>query len=128
VSVEPDHLLHVMVLTEQRLLAEMVDLTLNHGVYVVRTARDVGGAEAIIGAWHPHLAVVDLESGGEWVIQRFGRDHPGEGTRIPVLALTRRGDLKTKLAAFDLRVDDVVALPRAIAFWPGPPNNRAPTG
>jgi len=71
---------------------------------------------------------VDLESGGEWVIQRFGRDHPGEDTRIPVLALTRRGDLKTKLAAFDLGVDDVVALPRAIAFWPGPPNNRAPTG
>ncbi len=38
-SVEPDHLLRVMVLPEQRLLAEMVDLTLNHGVYVMRTAR-----------------------------------------------------------------------------------------
>jgi DNA-binding response OmpR family regulator len=32
---------------------------------------------------------------------------------VPVLALTRRGDLKTKLAAFDQGVDDVVAVPFA---------------
>jgi hypothetical protein len=38
VSVEQDHLLRVMLLSEQRLFAEMVDLTLNHGVYVLRTA------------------------------------------------------------------------------------------
>jgi hypothetical protein len=77
VSVEPDHLLRVMVLTEQRLLAQMVDLTLNHGGYLVPTAQDVSDAEAIIGAWHPHLAVVDMESTDEPVIRRFGRDHPG---------------------------------------------------
>ena len=29
----------------------------------------------------------------------------------PVLGLTRRGDLKTKLRAFDLGVDDILAMP-----------------
>src|SRR5439155_1723578 len=33
------------------------------------------------------------------------------GVRIPVLALTRRGDLKTKLAAFEQGVDDIMTVP-----------------
>ena len=32
-------------------------------------------------------------------------------TRTPVLALTRRGDLKTKLAAFEQGVDDIMTIP-----------------
>ena len=32
-------------------------------------------------------------------------------TSIPVLGLTRRGDLRTKLRAFDLGVDDVLTMP-----------------
>jgi two-component system alkaline phosphatase synthesis response regulator PhoP len=37
----------------------------------------------------------------------------GEGgeTRTPVLALTRRGDLRTKLAAFEQGVDDIMTIP-----------------
>jgi DNA-binding response OmpR family regulator len=35
----------------------------------------------------------------------------GTGTRIPVVALTRRGDLKTKLDAFDQGVDDIMTMP-----------------
>src|SRR5215216_4781211 len=31
--------------------------------------------------------------------------------RTPVLALTRRGDLKTKLAAFEQGVDDIMTMP-----------------
>ena len=31
--------------------------------------------------------------------------------RLPVVALTRRGDLKTKLAAFDHGVDDIMTVP-----------------
>src|SRR5947199_3390 len=32
-------------------------------------------------------------------------------TRVPIIALTRRGDLKTKLAAFDRGVDDILTVP-----------------
>src|SRR5438477_12685435 len=35
----------------------------------------------------------------------------GVGTRIPVVGFTRRGDLKTKLAAFDQGVDDIMTVP-----------------
>ena len=35
----------------------------------------------------------------------------GGGARTPVLALTRRGDLKTKLAAFEQGVDDIMTVP-----------------
>ena len=31
--------------------------------------------------------------------------------RLPLIALTKRGDLKTKLAAFDAGVDDIVTVP-----------------
>ena len=33
--------------------------------------------------------------------------------RLPVIGLTRRGDLKTKLAAFDAGVDDILTVPFA---------------
>jgi DNA-binding response OmpR family regulator len=35
------------------------------------------------------------------------------GTRLPVIGLTRRGDLKSKLAAFDAGVDDIMTIPFA---------------
>ena len=35
------------------------------------------------------------------------------GTRLPVIGLTRRGDLKTKLAAFEAGVDDILTVPFA---------------
>jgi DNA-binding response OmpR family regulator len=42
------------------------------------------------------------------------RDRPGEparGARIPVVALTRRGDVRAKLSAFEQGVDDLLAVP-----------------
>ena len=104
--------LRVLVLTEQRLLAEMVKLTLNHGVYIARDAKDLGAATAIMEEWEPQLAVVDMDSGGgDQVVRRIGQSQQDGRTRIPVLALTRRGDLKTKLAAFDQGADDIMTVP-----------------
>ncbi len=108
-SSDHQELLRVIVLTEQRLIAEMVKLTLNHGVYVARVARDVEEAEDLLREWRPHLAIVDMDSGGGQFLTKLGR--PGQGTRLPILALTRRGDLKTKLAAFDQGVDDIMTIP-----------------
>ena len=46
---------------------------------------------------------------GSW--SRWAARAMAAGSRTPVLALTRRGDLKTKLAAFEQGVDDIMTIP-----------------
>jgi DNA-binding response OmpR family regulator len=101
----------ILVMVEQPLIAEVIKLTLNHGVYVTREVRDVPEATAVLGSWQPHLAVVDMDIGGEQLVPRMAHASGDGGTRTPVLALTRRGDLKTKLAAFEQGVDDIMTVP-----------------
>src|SRR5437588_23007 len=86
----------VLVLLDQPLLAEVVALTLNHGVYHTRNVPTLQDARSLLKAWQPHVAVLDMDIGGsQFVEEARGPNGPG----IPVLALTRRGDLQTKLAA-----------------------------
>ena len=101
----------VLVMVEQRLLAEVIKLTLNHGVCVTREAKDVPGATTVLEAWQPHLAVIDFDIGGDVLMRRMAPVGVGGATRVPVLALTRRGDLKTKLAAFEQGADDIMTIP-----------------
>ena len=101
----------VLVLVEQKLLADLVKLTLNHGTYVARDARTEAEAVTAIEDWRPHVAVIEMDLAGTQLVRQIGRSHPSRGTRTPVLALTRRGDLKTKLAAFDQGVDDIMTVP-----------------
>src|SRR5688572_27367124 len=92
----------VLVLVDQPLITEVIELTLNHGVYLTRRATDLAAAAAALEEWAPHLAVVDMDIGGDELVRRLaGSEASPDGTRIPVLALTRRGDLRTKLAAFE---------------------------
>jgi DNA-binding response OmpR family regulator len=100
----------VLVLLDQPLVAEVVRLTLNHGVYVTRDATDVREARRVLADWQPHLALLDLELGGRELLTEWGGSEP-TGTRTPVVGLTRRGDLKTKLDAFERGVDDILTLP-----------------
>ena len=88
-------------MVEQPLIVEVIKLTLNHGVYVTREAQDVAEATAVLEEWQPHLAVIDMDIGGDVLMRRMAPSGVGGATRAPVLALTRRGDLKTKLAAFE---------------------------
>jgi two-component system OmpR family response regulator len=106
-----DYSMRVVLLIEQRLLAETVKLTLNHGNYVTRATRVLDDAWAILAGWHPHLAIIDMDAGGDQLLRRIGQEAQGKRTRIPILALTRRGDLRSKLAAFDLGVDNVMMIP-----------------
>src|SRR3954466_7176699 len=91
----------ILVMVEQPLLVEVIKLTLNHGVYVTREAQDVAEATAVLGEWQPHLAVIDMDIGGAQLLEHLAGQGDGDPLRTPVLALTRRGDLKTKLAAFE---------------------------
>jgi two-component system response regulator MtrA len=92
-------------------LTEVIKLTLNHGVYVARDAANVASAVVLMKEWAPQLAVVDMDSGGDDLLARLGMATSSAEARLPVLALTRRGDLKSKLAAFDQGVDDIMAIP-----------------
>jgi DNA-binding response OmpR family regulator len=101
----------ILVMVEQSLIAEVIKLTLNHGVYVTRETQTVPEATAVLGDWHPHLAVIDMDIGGDLLLQRMAGGGDGSPLRTPVLALTRRGDLRTKLAAFEQGVDDIMTIP-----------------
>ena len=101
-----------LVLHDRPLVVDLIELTLNHGVFHVRAARDLAEAEAILADWHPHLAVVDMDHDDSTaLLGRLGAADRLTMRRTPALGLTRRGDLRTKLQAFDLGVDDIVTVP-----------------
>src|SRR5712691_1667980 len=47
----------VLVLMDQGVIAEVINLTLNHGVYVTRGVKNAAQAMALVEEWQPHLAV-----------------------------------------------------------------------
>ena len=103
-----------LVLHDRPLVVDLIELTLNHGVFAVRAARDLAEAETILGEWHPHLAVVDMDHDDSTaLLGRLGAAGRLTKRATPALGLTRRGDLKTKLHAFDLGVDDILTMPFA---------------
>ena len=99
-------------LHDEPLVVDLIRLTLNHGDFEVRAARDLAEASVILAEWQPHLAVVDMDHDDSTALL----GHLGAANRLtnrttPALGLTRRGDLKNKLRAFDLGVDDILTLP-----------------
>ena len=102
-----------LVLHDQPLVVDLIELTLNHGLFVVRAARSLAEAEAILATWQPHLSVVDMDHEDSTdLLGRLGASGTlARPSRTPVLGLTRRGDLPTKLRAFDLGVDDILTVP-----------------
>src|SRR5688572_28297068 len=100
----------VLLVVDRPVLAEVIKLALNHGRFGTRVAQSATEAAAALADWRPHLAVVDMDVGDGAILDGLGYEAADEA-RIPVLALTRRGDLRTKLAAFERGVDDVVTVP-----------------
>jgi len=101
-----------LVLHDRPLVVDLIELTLNHGVFAVRAARDLAQAETILADWLPHLVVVDMDHDDSTaLLGRLGAADRLTKRTTPALGLTRRGDLKTKLHAFDLGVDDILTIP-----------------
>jgi DNA-binding response OmpR family regulator len=100
------------VVLDRPVLLEMIKMTLNHGVYSTRTATTIDDVEAALREWRPHLAILDMDLGGAHIMALLAATPVG-GIRLPVIGLTRRGDLKTKLAAFEAGVDDILTVPFA---------------
>lgn len=102
-----------IVLHDRPLVVDLIELTLNHGVFVVRAAANLAVAEAILADWRPDLAVVDLDhDDSSPLLKRLGASNSiKRRSGTPVLGLARRGDLATRLKAFDAGVDDILAVP-----------------
>jgi len=101
-----------LVLHDRPLVVDLIELTLNHGIFVVRAASGLADAEAILAEWRPHLAVIDMDHDDSTaLLQRIGASNTLTRSVTPALGLTRRGDLKTKLRAFELGVDDILTVP-----------------
>lgn len=101
-----------LVLHDRRLVVDLIELTLNHGLFIVSAATSLAEAEEILARQHPHLAVVDMDHDDSTaLLARLGASNSVAKSVTPVIGLTRRGDLKTKLRAFDLGVDDILTLP-----------------
>ncbi len=101
-----------LVLHDRQLVVDLIELTLNHGLFVVRAARNLGEAEAILAEWQPHMTVIDMDNDDSTaLLRKLGASNTLTRSVTPVLGLTRRGDLQTKLEAFDLGVDDILTVP-----------------
>ncbi len=101
-----------LVLEDRRQVVDLIDLTLNHGVFNVRAAHDLDEAAAILAEWRPDLAIVDMDHDDSTaLIGRLRAADPPSQPTTPALALARRGDLKTELRAFELGVDDILTMP-----------------
>ena len=102
----------MLIVLDRATLVDLIRLTLNHGAYLTRTACTAEAAAAVMDEWQPHLVLFDADLEGQRVMQHVGA-RAASGARLPAIALTRRGDLRTKLAAFDWGVDDILTIPFA---------------
>jgi len=101
-----------LVLHDRKLVVDLIELTLNHGLFVVRAADGLAEAEQILRDWQPHMAVIDMDHDDSTsLLKVLAASKALTRSTIPALGLTRRGDLKTKLRAFDLGVDDILTMP-----------------
>lgn len=100
----------VLLVLDQPVLAGVIQLALAHGPYLTRVAATKDDATSALETWQPHLAVIDMDLlNGTFL----GQLRPGaaDPRPLPVIALTRRGDLAAKLAAFEQGADDIMTVP-----------------
>jgi DNA-binding response OmpR family regulator len=102
----------LLILLDRPTMIDLIRMTLNHGVYVIRSATTPAAAAAILDEWQPHLVIFDADLDGQQFMQHTAGRCAGGG-RLPAIALTRRGDLRSKLAAFEWGVDDILTIPFA---------------
>jgi DNA-binding response OmpR family regulator len=103
----------VLLVLDQPIIAELVKLTLNHGAFEVRQTVSAAEAVSLLFEWPAHMVLLDMDLEGVNGARVMDRVRSGTraSARIPAIALTRRGNLQTKLDAFDRGVDDIMSVP-----------------
>jgi len=99
----------VLLVLDDRALANTIDLTLRHGGYIRRSEETVGAARVAIAEWKPHLLLLDIDLDAGAAIQLI--DDARAGGPMGIIALTRRSDLRGKLDAFERGADDYIGVP-----------------
>jgi DNA-binding response OmpR family regulator len=111
-EIRPDEVRRALVLHDHALIVKLIELTLNHGLFTVRAAGDLAAAETILADWRPHMVVIDMDhDDSAGLLETIVAANSLTASATPALGLTRRGDLKTKLRAFELGVDDILTTP-----------------
>jgi len=90
-------------------LGSAARFALTHGSYIVRTVTTMSDAADLLGDWDPDLALVDLDVESGRGLDLFSG--PGLRRRVPLIAVTRNGELEVKLRAFDRGADDLLNIP-----------------
>ncbi len=62
----------VLVLTASKVVGEVINLTLNHGVYITRAAGNVAEATTLLEEWQPHLAIINVEVASDQSMKQIG--------------------------------------------------------
>jgi DNA-binding response OmpR family regulator len=100
----------VLLVIDQPVLARYITLALNHAIYLTSVAHTAEETLELISTWRPHLVVIDMDITNGAILDQLGYITPSTD-RIPVIALTRCGDMKTKLDAFERGMDDILTVP-----------------
>jgi len=100
----------VLLVIDQPALAQYVGLALNQGISQTQVARTTDAALAAVAKWRPHLVIIDMDLARGAILEQLGYTRPSTD-HLPAIALTRRGDLQTTLAAFDHGMDDILTVP-----------------
>jgi DNA-binding response OmpR family regulator len=101
-----------LLVIDQPVLAEVVSLALTHRNYITRVAPTLEDAGRALADWKPHLVVLDMDIAASAILERLG-DPAGHGDRLPVFALTRRVEIKARVASLERGVDDILTNPFA---------------
>jgi two-component system alkaline phosphatase synthesis response regulator PhoP len=114
VSTVADTACRALVLLDRPLVADLLRSTFDHGAFDVRGAGNLAETVALLAEWRPDIAVVDMDHDDSTaLLDLLGESSGLRRTGTPVLGLTRRADLDTKLRAFGLGVDDILTMPCA---------------
>ncbi len=100
----------ILVAVGDRNVAQAAALALDHGAYESKIASTLAATRQDLANWRPHMLILDVEMEQDRAMEIIGQ-HGAEGSRIPVIAVTRRGELMVKLTAFDRGADDIISLP-----------------
>jgi DNA-binding response OmpR family regulator len=101
-----------LVLHDRPPVVDLIERTLNHGMFVVKAAHNLPEADVSLARWQPHLVVVDMDhEDSTALLHRLATANTLTRSFTPALGLTPRADLATRLRAFELGVDDILTMP-----------------
>jgi DNA-binding response OmpR family regulator len=105
---------HVLVVEDEKLVADMVRLNLQHAGFEVRHVGDGESALKLVAERVPDVVVLDVmlpAMDGMEVARRLR----AQGHVVPILMLTARGEVPARVAGLEAGADDYLTKPFAMA-------------